>query len=114
MKIELPEAVAICGVCRGYGAYKQRFLEGQFTSKCECCKGFQFVYKGTGKPISRSVVEQIKNSNGLIERQPRLKMTATLWPKEAEEIDDWGLTPSGACYEIKSEWPARPVIEKGK
>ena len=114
MPIGLPETVTVCSLCHGYGAYKQRFLEGTFTSECDMCNGAQFVYKATAKPVPASVREQIKNSNGLIERQPRLSMSASLWPKEAEAIDDWDLTPRGACYEIKSEWPARPVVETRK
>lgn len=112
-EVKLPDAVELCGLCRGYGAYKQRFLEGNFTNECEICKGAQFVYKGSGKPVPQSVREQIKNANDLEERQPRLSMSAALWPK-GSDIDEWDITPSGACYEIKSRWPDTPVVEKEK
>lgn len=111
---ELPETVAVCGLCRGYGAYVQRFLEGNITHECEMCNGAQFVYKCSGLPVPESVRQQIKNSNDLIERSPRLSWGKKLWPKESIDINDYDLTPWGACYEIKSEWPAKPVVEKRK
>lgn len=111
--MNIPETVELCRLCSGYGAYKQRFLEGNFTSECEMCKGAQFVYKGSGKPVPQSVREQIKNTNDLEERLPRLSMSAALWPK-GSDVDDWHMTPNGACYEIKSRWPEAPVVEKSK
>ena len=111
--MKLPETVALCTLCHGYGGYRQRFIEGNFASECDMCKGMQFVYKCTAQPVPKSVREQIKNANDLEERTPRLSMSNVLWPKDAS-VDEWHITPSGACYEIKSDWPAAPVVEKRK
>lgn len=113
-EIKLPELVELCGVCRGYGAYRQHFLEGVFTSECDACKGAQFIYSSGCQPVPKSVREQIKNANGLVERIGKLAHGPFLWPASSIEIDDWSITPSGACYEIKSRWPAKPVVEKSK
>lgn len=110
-EVNLPETVEVCGLCRGYGSYRQRFLEGNFTAACDFCKGAQFMYAGSRSAVPTSVRSQIAVANGLVERRPALHGMGAehwpLWPGESK-VDDWRLVPNFACYEIASKWPEEP------
>lgn len=115
-EVNLPETVEVCGLCRGYGFYGQRFLEGNSTAACDFCRGAQFMYAGSRHPVSASVRNQIAVANGLLERHPALCGLGAqfwpLWPSDSK-VDDWHLVPTFACYEIASEWPEEPKKKEG-
>ena len=68
-KLALPELVRLCGLCKGSGAYKQRYIEGLFLGPCDMCHGAQFVYRASAKPVPESVRQQIASANNLREAQ---------------------------------------------
>lgn len=64
----LPPAVETCRFCHGHGQYVQWWCDApRMTGACEVCKGAQFLYIGTSKPIPESVRQQVANMNGLVE-----------------------------------------------
>lgn len=92
----------------------QRYLEGRMLGPCDMCEGAQFVYEATGKPVPASVRVQIATANDLIERVGAFgafTRNVPLWPRSST-VETEQLVPFGPCYEITSEWPARPVVKE--
>lgn len=73
-KIELPSSVVVCPHCRAHAQLVQRWCDAPPSpGACDMCTGVQFVYEATGKPVPRSVREQIANAN------PGLVAVADVW-----------------------------------
>lgn len=61
----LPAGVEVCPSCLGNGKYKQHYIEGRMTGRCDFCDANGFVYTSTAKPVPESVTNQIAVANNL-------------------------------------------------
>lgn len=64
----LPEYVMECPLCGGKGVREQLYNMGcgagmcRMEGPCEMCKGASYIYKATVKPVSQSVINQIRRN----------------------------------------------------
>lgn len=93
--LKLPDTVATCKLCKGWGEYMQRWCDAPAsTGTCDLCEGAQWVYRGERcQPVPESVRHQIASANGLVEADRRTLRGGRLYYPTADQEQPWGAWP---------------------
>ena len=93
-ELKLPETVATCCLCKGWGQVQTRWCDAPAgLGTCDLCDGAQWVYSDSGKAVPESVRHQIATTNGLVEADQRTMRGGRLFYPTADQEQPWGAWP---------------------